>query len=342
MFYYNKTRKNKTMQNIIKPRISIIMPFYNSETFIKNAVVSIINQSYDNWELIAVDDGSKDSSNEILESFKDPRIKICHKSNGGYATAINHGLNNISGDYFLMIGSDDQLLPGLLSEVSKSIEESQPDMFVFRVIKNFVDNNNRRETDPQTLFANRLYFNGSYSSFYKHNRYEATFFAVRDTGKIFKTSLLGNLRYFGKYGFDSDGIFSLLFSHRCKSFYVLPYDGYLYNIHSNSLCGKKKTINQKMDRLNNDIEFLKILIKMPKDEIVWLDYHHAKRGTEVIDYFYANSKSSILKYYFPIIRYYHYMRKFCRKYHFKLSNKKGIIRTYFPMAVLIYKLIKHN
>jgi len=95
------------MSNIL---ISIISPVYNSEKFITETINSVINQTYQNWELILVDDGSKDNSVEVVEVFlkQDVRIKlISHTSNLGVAEARNTGVKMAKGNYISFLDSDD-------------------------------------------------------------------------------------------------------------------------------------------------------------------------------------------------------------------------------------------
>lgn len=91
------------------PLISIVMPMYNVEHFISKAIESIINQTFTNWELIIVNDGSTDNSRNISQqySLKDSRIKIVDKENGGLSDARNFGAQKAIGDYIHFIDSDD-------------------------------------------------------------------------------------------------------------------------------------------------------------------------------------------------------------------------------------------
>ncbi|HEY8803664.1 MAG TPA: glycosyltransferase, partial [Clostridium sp.] len=94
------------MQN---PLISIIVPIYKVEVYIRNCVDSILNQTYKNLEIILVDDGSPDNCGNICEEYssKDKRIKVIHKKNGGLSSARNAGLDIASGEYIGFIDSDD-------------------------------------------------------------------------------------------------------------------------------------------------------------------------------------------------------------------------------------------
>ena len=89
--------------------ISIIMPAYNSERYISEAIDSVLTQSYKNFELVIVDDGSSDRTPEIIDEYaeKDNRIKVFHRENAGVSAARNFALQNICGDYVTFIDSDD-------------------------------------------------------------------------------------------------------------------------------------------------------------------------------------------------------------------------------------------
>lgn len=91
--------------------VSVVMPVYNTCEYVARAIESVQNQSYNNWELIIVDDGSTDSSLKLCRTYEllDDRIIVYHKSNGGQGSARNYALNRISGDYVMFLDSDDWL-----------------------------------------------------------------------------------------------------------------------------------------------------------------------------------------------------------------------------------------
>lgn len=93
----------------MEPLLSIIVPIYNVEKYLERCIDSIINQTYKNLEIILVDDGSKDASGIIADTYasKDNRIKVIHKENGGLSDARNHGLDQARGNYIIFIDSDD-------------------------------------------------------------------------------------------------------------------------------------------------------------------------------------------------------------------------------------------
>lgn len=91
------------------PLLSVIVPVYNVEDYVGRCVESILNQTYKNLEVILVDDGAKDSSGAICDSFaaKDPRVRVIHKKNGGLSSARNAGIDMATGEYITFVDSDD-------------------------------------------------------------------------------------------------------------------------------------------------------------------------------------------------------------------------------------------
>lgn len=96
-------------EKIINKKISIVIPVYNAEKYLDRCLQSVIHQSYDNWEIIAVDDGSKDKSLEIMKKYssQDRRIFVIHQRNLGAGAARNEGIKKATGDYIVFIDSDD-------------------------------------------------------------------------------------------------------------------------------------------------------------------------------------------------------------------------------------------
>lgn len=92
--------------------ISVIMPAYNAASFLVESITSVINQSFTSWELIVVDDGSKDNTAEIVANFQsDKRIKLLQQANGGVSSARNAGIKIASGNYITFLDADDSYLP---------------------------------------------------------------------------------------------------------------------------------------------------------------------------------------------------------------------------------------
>ena len=120
-----------------KPLFSIIVPVYNTEKYLKKCLESIVNQTFDDYEVIIVNDGSTDGSEKILEQYKqNEKIKIVKEKNQGLSVARNTGVDKSSGNYLLFIDSDDYIELNLLEELYKNIVD-EPDIvrYQLRVIE---------------------------------------------------------------------------------------------------------------------------------------------------------------------------------------------------------------
>ena len=108
-----------------QPLVSVIMPVYNAEKYVSEAIESVRNQSYENWELIIVDDGSTDRSPEIIDAYsrKDPRIKFLHQKKQGVSMARNFALCQTHGEYVTFIDSDDVYHPDRLYRMVQIFEK---------------------------------------------------------------------------------------------------------------------------------------------------------------------------------------------------------------------------
>lgn len=106
--------------------VSIIIPFYNSAKFADNTITSLITQTYENIELICVNDGSSDNTFDILQSWseRDKRIKVINKENGGIETALKAGLPYLSKKYTFLIGHDDTLQIDAIEKAVKEIDSA--------------------------------------------------------------------------------------------------------------------------------------------------------------------------------------------------------------------------
>ena len=105
----------------MNPKVSVIIPVYNMADYIEETVKSVLSSDYDNFEIILVDDGSKDNSLSIAKnlSYKDDRIKVISQNNSGVSAARNNGISNALGEYIFPLDADDKIAPELLSRSVK-------------------------------------------------------------------------------------------------------------------------------------------------------------------------------------------------------------------------------
>lgn len=157
-----------------EPLVSIIVPCFNQAIFLPEAVESVIVQSYPNWELLIVNDGSPDNTNQVFENLTKlyPQSKrklfLIQKENGGLSDARNTGISQARGDYILPLDADDKIHPEMLSNVLHDIRRSGSDI-VFTNYKEFglsSRSTNYGDVEPQLI----QYFNQlPYCSLFKRN-----------------------------------------------------------------------------------------------------------------------------------------------------------------------------
>ena len=120
---------------------SIIVPVYNSENYLKKCLDSLLNQSYTDFEVILINDGSTDKSRDICEQYSDNdfRIKTVNKDNGGLSSARNVGMSVAKGKYITFVDSDDKIYPNSLIDILNWIKESKTDLCFLSAYKYFQD-----------------------------------------------------------------------------------------------------------------------------------------------------------------------------------------------------------
>lgn len=141
------------------PEISVVVPVYNVRDYLRKNIESILAQTFTDYELILVNDGSKDDSLSILREYeqKDPRITVIDKPNGGLSDARNAGMAIASGKYIQFIDSDDFVEPDLLEKCRQKLEETGADMVIFDIYQYFL------ATGKKEIIANTYDASGVYS-----------------------------------------------------------------------------------------------------------------------------------------------------------------------------------
>ena len=116
---------------------SIIVPIYGVEAFLPQAIESVLAQSVSDWEMLLVDDGSKDGCGKICDDYaaRDCRIRVIHKENGGLVSARQAGANASRGRYILNVDGDDYIEPTLLEAVQRAILKTEPDIIAFNAVR---------------------------------------------------------------------------------------------------------------------------------------------------------------------------------------------------------------
>lgn len=118
-------------------KISVIIPVYNAEDFLKRCLDSVINQTYTDWEVIAIDDGSKDNSYKILSEYasKDSRFRVATQENQGPGYTRNKAISTVNGDYIVFLDADDYIDKNYFKELAACIEMNNSDVIFIDVLQ---------------------------------------------------------------------------------------------------------------------------------------------------------------------------------------------------------------
>ena len=113
-------------------KVTVVIPVYNKEKYLCGSISSILSQTYENFELLLIDDGSTDNSPEICDEFtnKDARVRTIHKENGGVSSARNLGIESAEGSYITFLDADDELFPTALADMYFAAVENKADIAV--------------------------------------------------------------------------------------------------------------------------------------------------------------------------------------------------------------------
>ena len=199
----------------MEPTVSIIIPVYNAEKTLKRCVDSIIRQTYSDWELLLVDDGSRDTSSKMCDEYalKDTRIKSFHQRNQGVSAARNLGLDQARGKWILFVDSDDYLLDNTLHLGPQYSEDLI--VFLFKILDSQGHLNEWRSVPPvvcsnRNMMVDYLLSNIHYGIF----RTPWT--------KFFKKDLIGKLRFDERIKIGEDLLFVNQYLKNCTSLRVCP------------------------------------------------------------------------------------------------------------------------
>jgi len=209
--------------------VSVIVPVYNVELYIKRCLDSISGQTYHNLEIIVVDDGSKDKSATICKECADAdsRIRLIEKENEGAGYARNTGLDVANGDYIFFVDSDDYIMPNCIERLLSIALAEKADIVKCSYIEGCEKNYNIiPEKKPYKTYTN-------VSAFRTRNMNIAVH------GKLYKKSVIGNVRYPKESTFD-DEFFTYKLIFNAPKVIILDEPYYYYYVNPNSIMRSKK------------------------------------------------------------------------------------------------------
>lgn len=258
--------KNTKNTHEYKPKVSVIIPVYNSEPWLKECIDSIRNQTLKDIQIICVDDGSTDKSGQMLDEYKnsDERFIVVHQKNMGIAMARQTGLDLTTGEYITFCDSDDVLQPNAYEVAYKAAHDTSVkdniDIVQFK-FRSFVE-----EKDSHTVETDNYYSN---SKIMTRNECITNYnnFGPHVWSKIFKSEIIkkDNVRFIKGFMVSDDACFAYMALARAKTVKYIPTVLYNYRLRNNSVYHKNKL--EKM--FFNDYK----LIKYVSDD--WVKYGYS-------------------------------------------------------------------
>lgn len=241
--------------------ISIIVPVYNVERYLRQCLNSIIAQTYENWECILVDDGSKDGSGIICDEYaqKDNRFSVIHKENEGVSKARNIALDCAKGDYIAFIDSDDFVLPDFVAVLEKHMKDV--DLLMFSHQNFYNDGGVTTFQRKDKLLCDKSHVE-QYILDLKTNSQNWEFFGYI-WNKCYKKEVLDKyrIRFLEGLSFREDNIFNEAYYRKTEKMRVLSNVLYFYRYSTSGLTYKRVlqkdylAIARGLETETNDISY---------------------------------------------------------------------------------------
>lgn len=201
----------------IPVQVSIIVPVYKAQATLPRCIDSILSQSFKDWELLLIDDGSTDDSGEICDEYArhDNRIQVFHKQNGGVSSARNYGLDRAKGEWVTFIDSDDWIELNYLSHDYSKLSKNETDLILMPFKKFTRDTDKESEKKIKNIALEIPKKNFTFKDYFE--------VCSVVCGKIFRRKAIGNLRFNQDFKLGEDTLFFLQFLKQSER---IQYDGY--------------------------------------------------------------------------------------------------------------------
>lgn len=250
---------------IMNGLISIIVPVYKVEKYIHRCIESAFAQTYRNWELILVDDGSPDRCGQICDSYasEDSRIHVIHKRNGGLSSARNAGLKICKGDYIAFLDSDDYLMPNALEDLIHASVSQKADLVMG--INSLLRPDGSLQQDTWVT----QYGNSDISSHELRRAFLRDSLPNYAWGKLYHASLLSHLRFPEGQNMEDLWIMPHLVES-ARKMVILTKNVYVYsqeNSESILHAGREKSVNTRYCQFLAFLEHIKIARKVDKTDL---------------------------------------------------------------------------
>ena len=277
------------------PVFSVIVPIYNGEKFIHKCVDSILLQTFSDFELILVDDGSTDRCPKICDEYsaKDSRVKVIHQANQGVSVARNTGLAAATGEYVAFCDGDDYYKDTLLERTYSIAKDNNAEVVSYK-LKRISDNEQQSEDETLQLDVVDLSGEKRFDLLYKVVTWQTK--GWQACRSIFKRKIIEehNIKFCDTCGnFAEDLGFTLEYLlYNSRIVFLDEYLYYYYDVRQNSMMNRSRKV-YKINEVNELSYYLRpMMTKVISDEQFSVIHHHIIMN-QVVDLYSANSKQEL-------------------------------------------------
>lgn len=235
------------------PKLSVIVPIYNVEPYLRRCVDSVLAQTLADIEIILVNDGSTDGCADICNEYagKDYRIKVIHKENGGLSSARNAGLDSATGEFIAFVDGDDCISPEMYMKMLTALQKEHADLCVCGYQK--ADENYNSVGSGSSHIYQVLPGIQAIEKMYSN---DYIYFTIA-CNKLFKSCLFSEIRFPEGKLFE-DGYAAFRYYYLCKTVVCLPDCFYLYLTRTGSITTSKLTV-KNLDGLSAEVDSINFL-----------------------------------------------------------------------------------
>lgn len=290
-------------------KVSIIVPIYNTEKYLDKCIKSLTSQTFTDIEILLINDGSLDNSEETIKNYDDSRIKYIKKDNGGYGSVLELGIKECSSEYFLVCDSDDYLEKNCIEVLYSKAINNNLDIVVGCKNLEYIDNSEKEYSDSKIkdvcpeIKENVIY----------ENTNDFFFLEPSPHSKLFKKEIAINIRFPHKVSYTDYLLFSLCLEKAKRVMYISDaLSNYLVDRPGNSTTDLKEKV------FNDYYVVMKSIFEQMSNNVMYArQYIHFRY---VLSLFKDKSNNETKNKYFD---------KYLELYNILINNKKNVI-SYYP------------
>ena len=258
------------------PKVSIIVPIYNVEKYLRKCIDSLLNQDFKDLEIIAINDGSPDNSLTILKEYQDPRLVIVDKENGGYGSVLREGIKIAKSDYILVCDPDDYLETNAVSYLYNLALKNNSDLTIGAKYYIYEDN---EQIDYSKSYSDEVkILNEEIYKIENDNFKDLLFIDPSPHSKLYRKELVKDLNFLDKIAYTDNILFYLslikakrvIYTEKALSYYLINRSGNtMSDISAKAVLAHLKVFNEILNKAITNLDFFYFRMFLSFKYIIW-------------------------------------------------------------------------